>query len=894
MSSSIKTLSKNVKTFGGSTCSLYSFLINLNAKNLYELHRSLATELRDKTILYTKDLEEKYKKHGTKRRRSLACPIPYIDALVRGECRFGRIGALQRMVIYFAADIPWVVEVGLPLETFKHFVSDLMDRSDSALITPGDMVGIIAAQSCSERFTQTTLNSVDYETSMAVRWTSKNGPPLFPADGEIGAFVDGLIKERKRDVELQPDGVTVYLPLKPGEAEALSTDEHGNMMWTQLEAVTRHPPINDDGTNTLMNISVGSGQEVVVTKGESMLIVRGGKIVVARGDEVKLGDMVPVTGQLPVGESKYLDLRTVFKETEYECELSWDFGFFIGAYLAGGNDDERYQEAAQRWPNSLGTNLRRSLDEFMTAICGGPENKRLPAFALSAPDEFVTGLLDAYFSGCGNVSKKNVRVTVTSRNLRDGVSHLLARYSIHTKVSTTSNGTRTLYRVWVCVSDFAEHIALTIGYKQELLDKYSILKKRSCAIKNTLNDVQLQPIVSITEQPSSHPMVYDLTVAGTRNMCTMSGVNLFDTFHSAGIKKSAVVGIKRIEEILNGVKTLKVPILGPITTRHNPEKLFAKTLGDYAVESGVVYRPTCEKHNPFMPFFKLKNVDDWLGVISRCSGLAKYKNAMFFEDGTVFFKSKSRPEPTNVARALFYKISNTHVSGLEGCIDFDYEDDMLIFSPKTSLVKTRVDPHTNEKTLLAKIDNNVIADVCPDVDLLKLWSNDIYYIETTYGVAAAENFINQELTRVLGNEGINLNSRHVSLLAAKMTVGGSIKPNTFFGVDIEDSVILKATFQESTRTFAKAAAQCMTDELNDVSAQILMGALPKIGTALSNCYKDVKPVVERVNFPPSPEYAPLSPEYVDLPVTYPEYIPSSPLNDCSASPYNLDEPVIDL
>lgn len=662
----IRTLPKGTKIFSGSIEFLFCFLKSEENVNL--THQIVCKELNDTVVLYTTDLTEKYKRKindgGPKRRRPVECE-DYVRILLLSDSRFKHLSSRARATIFLASDIPFALSMAVPSEVFSTFVTELLNRSDSAIVAPGDMVGVVAAQSISEQFTQSTLNSVDYETCMVIRWTSEHGPPPAPADDQIGAFVDALILERPKDVQLQPDGVTVYLPLKPGEAEALSTDKDGNMVWTALEAVTRHPPINEDGTNTLLKVRVDSGHEAVVTKGESLLIVRNGKIVPARGDEVTIGDMVPVTGKLPaLNIVEHLDLRTVFKKTEYlftdeiiDASTKWihgrasrwysdydfknrlpyagpdsilnavkskrthiidhpgmiahkqgasrksdgnetmlpamlkldrDFGFFVGAYLAEGcvskyqliitNNDQQYRDAVQRWPGSLGvtshlkvrcvnngvsTSLRfpsRLLVEFMTAICGvNSYNKRVPAFALTAPDEFVKGLLDAYFSGDGCVSKKGIRITATSRSnkLRDGISHLLARYGIHTRLNTTyieshvkwtteENGMRTqekygdkvpLYNLsigTVSSRKFAEHIRLTIGYKQAMLETYIDRRTNNKSRKEyeLLNDVQLQPIVSITEQPSSRPMVYDLTVADTRNMCTASGFSLIDTFHS--------------------------------------------------------------------------------------------------------------------------------------------------------------------------------------------------------------------------------------------------------------------------------------------------------------------------------------------------------------------------
>jgi hypothetical protein len=121
----------------------------------------------------------------------------------------------------------------------------------------------------------------------------ERAPPA-PVDGPVGAFIDALMAERRADVQVQPDGVTEYLPLGAGEAIALSADERGRMRWTALEAVTRHPVVNRDGSSTLMRVTLRSGRSVDVTRAKSILVVRDGRVVAIDGDELRVGDAVPV------------------------------------------------------------------------------------------------------------------------------------------------------------------------------------------------------------------------------------------------------------------------------------------------------------------------------------------------------------------------------------------------------------------------------------------------------------------------------------------------------------------------------------------------------------------------------------------------------------------------
>jgi DNA-directed RNA polymerase beta' subunit len=180
-----------------------------------------------------------------------------------------------------------------------------------AIVAPGEMVGIIAGQSIGEISTQLTLNSVTYETEIIVR----------TADGyikkvQIGEFIEKKILIAKK-IEYYKDKDTTYAELED-YYEIPSCDEDGNILWKRIEAVTRHPVINKDDTNTMLKITTNEQREVIATKAKSFLKLVNGKIIPVNGDELKVGDYLPVSKkQIDFNEQRQLELRTILPPTEY-------------------------------------------------------------------------------------------------------------------------------------------------------------------------------------------------------------------------------------------------------------------------------------------------------------------------------------------------------------------------------------------------------------------------------------------------------------------------------------------------------------------------------------------------------------------------------------------------
>jgi len=180
-----------------------------------------------------------------------------------------------------------------------------------AIVAPGEMVGMIAGQSIGEVSTQMTLNSVTFETPIIVRDSNGNIQKV-----EIGDFIEKKINVAKK-IEYYKDKDTTYAEVEE-YYEIPSCDEDGNILWKRIEAVTRHPVINKDGTNTMLKITTHEEREVIATKAKSFLKLINGKILPVDGDNLKVGDYLPVSKkQIDFTEKRELDLKIVLPPTEY-------------------------------------------------------------------------------------------------------------------------------------------------------------------------------------------------------------------------------------------------------------------------------------------------------------------------------------------------------------------------------------------------------------------------------------------------------------------------------------------------------------------------------------------------------------------------------------------------
>ena len=190
-------------------------------------------------------------------------------------------------------------------------LEDILVNYKRAIVAPGEMVGMIAAQSIGEPTTQMTLNSVTYETPIIVRNREGEIQKV-----QIGDFIEKHIASPKK-LEYYADKDTTYAEVMD-YFEIPSCNEEGEVLWKQVEAVTRHPVVNKDGTNTMLKITTTEEREVIATKAKSFLKLVNGKIVAVDGDSLKVGDYLPVsTKQIDYKESFELNLKEILPPNEY-------------------------------------------------------------------------------------------------------------------------------------------------------------------------------------------------------------------------------------------------------------------------------------------------------------------------------------------------------------------------------------------------------------------------------------------------------------------------------------------------------------------------------------------------------------------------------------------------
>ncbi len=121
----------------------------------------------------------------------------------------------------------------------------------------------------------------------------------------------------------------------------------------------------------------------------------------------------------------------------------------------------------------------------------------------------------------------------------------------------------------------------------------------------------------------------------------------------------------------------------------------------------------------------------------------------------------------------------------------------------------------------------------PEVDPVRTTTNDIFEIFRVLGIEAARNAIIEEVKKVLDAQGVEVDVRHIMLVADMMTCDGVIKGIGRYGISGEKaSVLARASFEVPLQHLFKAAMRNEKDPLTGVVENVMINQPITVGTGI--------------------------------------------------------------
>ncbi len=330
-----------------------------------------------------------------------------------------------------------------------------------SIVAPGEMVGMIAAQSIGEPTTQMSTSRYEHIRCGKINKLTKK---MSMVSENIGDFVDRII-ENNPELTFgtgHPNSVETLIETLEDEYFIIGVDKYEKIHWNKISHVSRHPANGD-----LMKVTTKSGRTVTTTLSHSHLIrdESSQEVKPINGSDLKEGMRIPVSKYLPCLQNEITEINIGDKSVE----LNELFGWFVGAYLAEGNINvnqicitniaqtyidnvttvasnfEKQAKVSNRM-GEYGLQIQTSfnhkqLAQFMLNTCGtGSFVKKVPDYAFLAPLNFKKGLLQGYMDGDGNFQsdEKHHQIRSCSRSLRltEDIALLFNYFGIFAHIKT--------------------------------------------------------------------------------------------------------------------------------------------------------------------------------------------------------------------------------------------------------------------------------------------------------------------------------------------------------------------------------------------------------------------------------------------------------------------------
>ncbi len=307
------------------------------------------------------------------------------------------------------------------------------------------------------------------------------------------------------------------------------------------------------------------------------------------------------------------------------------------------------------------------------------------------------------------------------------------------------------------------------------------------------------------------------------------------TFHYAGVRElNVTLGLPRLIEIVDARKTPSTPMMTVyLDEEHKYDK--AKALE-------VARR---------IEMTRVENIAKSVDVdLYTSSIIVKLDPAMLSDKGVTVEQVKKALEKVKAGRIVEGEDEYTLIIELEGVTDISkmqkIRDKVLNAKIKgvKGIKRVIVQKRGNEYVLITDGSNLASVLNVKGVDPRRTITNNIHEVESVLGIEAARAVIIKEIMDVLEDQGLDVDIRHVMIVADIMTRTGRVRQIGRHGVSGEkESVLARAAFEVTVRHLLDAAARGEYDDLKGVAENVIVGQVIPVGTGMVDLY--MKPVAPK-------------------------------------------------
>jgi len=294
------------------------------------------------------------------------------------------------------------------------------------------------------------------------------------------------------------------------------------------------------------------------------------------------------------------------------------------------------------------------------------------------------------------------------------------------------------------------------------------------------------------------------------------------TFHYAGVKEQNVtLGLPRLIEIVDARRIPSTPIMTIyLMPEHAKSKEGAVEIARNIIYTSVENLASAIYEDPVREEIIIelnKSMMDDRGItMDLLNERLQLQNAtVTVTDSTVEIK----PKKAEQLKRMLGKIPGFQVKGVP-------DIKRVLVTEESGEWVIRTDGSNLSKVLEVE-----------GVDTSRTTTNNIHEIAKTLGVEASRNALVHEAKGVLEDQGLDVDVRHVMLVADMMTTTGDVQQIGRHGISGKKaSVLARAAFEITVPNIIEAAVKGESDPLAGVTENVIVGQSIPIGTGLVELY----------------------------------------------------------
>jgi DNA-directed RNA polymerase subunit A' len=297
------------------------------------------------------------------------------------------------------------------------------------------------------------------------------------------------------------------------------------------------------------------------------------------------------------------------------------------------------------------------------------------------------------------------------------------------------------------------------------------------------------------------------------------------TFHYAGVKEQNVtLGLPRLIEIVDARRIPSTPIMTIyLTGEYKKSKEGAVEIARSIIYTSLENLASSIMEDPVREEIVVEinktMMDD------RAITMDELKERLETQLQTATIKVKGgtvqiKPKKIETLKRMFNKIPAFHVKGVP------------------DIKRVLVTQEENGEWVIRTDGSNLsrVLEI-PGVDTSRTTTNNVHEIAKTLGVEAARNALINEAKGVLEEQGLDVDVRHVMLVADMMTATGEVQQIGRHGISgKKTSVLARAAFEITVPNIVEAAVKGEVDPLEGVTENVIVGQSIPIGTGLVELY----------------------------------------------------------